>query len=364
MLAYFVPYDPSSWASFEAHASMIDIVATQWVTLDACGGLTSSDDQTLKQFAHLHGVRVFPSLLTNAGWLNHTLLTDPEISTRSINQIVDYLTSEGYDGFDLDLEAVRPDDREAYTAFVARLGATLHQRGKALSLALPAKVSDATTGWGGAFDYAALAPHADLVTIMAYEFHGAWGEPGAIAPYDWVERVLAFATSQIPPDRVLLGLGFYGYDWNTTSGGAHYLGFSEASALASRQGATLSQDSVTHSATFPYQAPGSAQPVSLPRPPVPDHIITQRTPPPCELTEPNPQPTPNPRPAPPQNSLQSHEVWIETAANGADRMGLAARYHTAGIATWCLGLEDPLIWEAINQWRQLAATEAPPGVER
>jgi spore germination protein YaaH len=25
--------------------------------------------------------------------------------------------------------------------------------------------------------------------------------------------VLAFATSQIPADKVLLGLAFYGYDW-------------------------------------------------------------------------------------------------------------------------------------------------------
>ena len=43
------------------------------------------------------------------------------------------------------------------------------------------------------YDYAALGRHADLVTVMAYEFHGAWGGPGPVAPYDGVERVLASA---------------------------------------------------------------------------------------------------------------------------------------------------------------------------
>ena len=224
VLGYYVTYDPTSWASLESQAHLIDIVAVRWVTIDACGRLTSSDDQTLKQFARSRGIQVFPSLGTFSGWLNHRLLTDDETSARALAEIVDYVVGEGYDGFDLDLEGVRPDDRAAYTAFVARLGTALHERGKLLALAVPAKTADTTTGWGGAFDYAALGAHADLVTIMAYEYHGSWGEPGPIAPYDWVEQVAAFATSQIPPEKVLLGLAFYGFDWNTTSGGARYLG--------------------------------------------------------------------------------------------------------------------------------------------
>src|SRR5205085_1676711 len=150
---------------------------------DACGGLGSSDDQTLKRFARSREIPVLPSLVTFSGWLNHRILTDDEISTRTVSEIVEYVVAEGYDGFDLDLEGVWPEDRAAYTRFVVRLAAGLHDRQKTLALALPAKTSDTTTGWGGAFDYAALGPHADLITIMAYEYHGSWGEPGAIAPY-------------------------------------------------------------------------------------------------------------------------------------------------------------------------------------
>lgn len=147
VLGYYVTYDAASWASLEAQAHLIDLVAVRWVTIDACGRLTSSDDQTLKQFARSRGIKVLPSLGTFSGWLNHRLLTDDETSARALAEIVDYVVGEGHDGLDLDLEGVRPEDRAAYTAFVARLGAALRERGKLLTLAVPAKTADATTGW-------------------------------------------------------------------------------------------------------------------------------------------------------------------------------------------------------------------------
>ena len=173
------------------------------------------------------------------------------------------MVGEGHDGLDLDLEGVQPDDRTAYTAFVARLGAALRERGKLLTLAVPAKTADTTTGWGGAFDYAALGAHADLVTVMAYEYHGSWSGPGPIAPYAWVEQVAAFAVSQIPPEKVLLGLAAYGFDWNTTSGGARYLGWPEAAALGERYGVPIALDPTTRSETLRYRAP-SGEPAAAP----------------------------------------------------------------------------------------------------
>jgi spore germination protein YaaH len=352
VLAYYVPYDPTSWASLEAQAELIDVVAVQWVTVDACGGLTSQDNQSLKQLARQRGLRVFPSLLTFSGWLNNRLLTDEPTSAAAIANIVEYVLAEGYDGFDLDLEAVRPADRDAYTAFVARLGAALHARGKALSLAVPPKASDTRGGWAGAFDYAALAPHVDLVTIMAYEYSGAWGAPGPVAPYNQVEAALAFATSQIPPEKVLLGLAFYGYDWNTTSGGGRYLGYPQAAALAARHGVPIALDPASRSATFRYSALGAERPPAVAKPPRADHLITERQAPPCPIADPAPTPTPTPRPTPPPDQLQEHVVWLEESASAAARLGLAERYGTRGVATWCLGLEDPLVWPLFERWRQ------------
>ena len=351
VLSYYVPYDPASWISLQRQAHLIDIVAVQSVTIDACGGVGSSDDQTLKQFAQSRGIRVLPSLVTFSGWLNHRILTDEQISASTVDQIVDYVVGEEYDGFDLDLEGVWPEDRAAFTAFTARLAVALHERNKMLAVAIPAKTADTTTGWGGAFDYAALGPHADLFTVMAYEYHGGWGEPGPIAPYDWVEQVAAFATSQIPPEKVLLGLAFYGFDWNTTSGGGRYLGYPEAAALSERYGVPIMLDPTTRSETMRYLARAD-EPRPLPTPPpAPSHHVTQRRPPACGITEPSPAASPTPRPTPAPDAIQEHEVWLEGTASAAARLPLADHYRTRGVAMWRLGHEDPSVWTVVERWR-------------
>src|SRR5207245_2407550 len=84
VLGYYVPYDATSWASLVDHVDGLDIVAAQWVTIDACGNLASRDDQTLKQLAQQHNVKILPSLLTLSGWLNHELLADDETSAHAV----------------------------------------------------------------------------------------------------------------------------------------------------------------------------------------------------------------------------------------------------------------------------------------
>jgi spore germination protein len=351
VLGYYVPYDPTSWASLQAQAQSIDVVAVQWVTIDACGRLTSDDDQTLKQFAQSRGIRVIPSLLTYSGWLNNRLLTDAETTTRVIDQIVDYVVGEGYDGFDLDLEGVRAADRAAYTDFVKRLAEALHARGKILALAVPPKSTDTTTGFGGAFDYAALGQHADLVTVMGYEWHGAWSGPGPIAPYDSVEKVVAFAASQMPPEKVVLALAFYGWDWNTTSGGSRYIGYPEAAALAERYTSPMTFEPEARSATFRYRAPAGEPPPTPIRPPALNHEILARRPIPCTITDPAPVPTPTPRPVPQPDAVQDHEVWLEEHESAVARLTLANRHGVGGVALWRLGHEEARVWPALHEWR-------------
>ena len=79
MVAYYVPWDARSWQAFEANPGSVDIVAAQWMSVDPCGGISSQDDQTLKQFARDRGISVFPTLVTFSGWLDHRLLADPDL---------------------------------------------------------------------------------------------------------------------------------------------------------------------------------------------------------------------------------------------------------------------------------------------
>jgi spore germination protein YaaH len=361
VLGYYVPYDPTSWSSLQNHADALDFVAAQWVSVDACGGLTTHDDQTLKQFGAQHTLKIMPSLLTGGAALSHSLLTDPDVAARLTQNIVEYTLQEKYPGFDLDIEAVAADDRDALTAFVSQTAAALHRQGRLLALAVPAKERDVTVGWSGAYDYAALGAAADLITIMAYEAHGPFSGPGSVSPYPWVDRVLAFVTQQIDPDKVLLGLAAYGYDWNTTAGGARAIGYVQAAALATRYAAPIEFDPISQTGTFGYDnLAGDALPVVVASPAV-DHAITVRTPPACDAQAPAPA-QPTPRPTPEDGSPQSHEVWIEDSVSLLARTRLADSYGLRGIATWRLGLEDPRVWDNLPSRPPQAATSTRQAV--
>ncbi len=294
---------------------------------------------------------VYPSLFTASGTLNHALLTDEGVAEHAIDQIVGYVQDEDYPGFDLDFEGVQSADRDSYTAFVASLSSALHGLGKSLTLALPPKTSDVRTGWSGAYDYAALGGLADAIAIMAYEAHGAWGGPGSVAPYPWVDQVLSYVTSQIPPQTVRLGLAYYGYDWNVDAGTARALSYAQAARVATQYQASPTLDPETRSVTYSYVAPASAtsRPACRCR-----RDRTTRSPTairrPCGTTVPAPTPTPPPPAAAPSSELQQHTVWLEESQSAAARLALVNRYGVGGIAAWRLGLEDPQVWPILDQW--------------
>lgn len=355
-LGYYVPYDVSSWNSLQSQAASLDYVVLQVATFDYCGGISSREDRTLKAFAQSSGLPVLASLFTSSEPLNHALLTDPASRANAVQQVAAYVVEEGYAGIDLDLEAVAATDRAALTSFVAEVSTALRARGKLVTMAVPAKTREVTTGWAGAYDYAALAPSLDLVIIMSYSYTTSSSAPGSTAPYSWVDQVAAYATSQFPPQKVLLGMAFYGYDWNTTVGGrAKALLYPQAVAVARTYGQAIVLDPVTRSAKFSYAAGGNDPLPYQASPSVTGHDVVVRQPAACPKGPPpsptavprTPVPTPSPTPAP---ASQNHVVWLEDAAAVAAKLEIVSRYGAGGAAAWRLGQEDPAVWPAVAAW--------------
>ena len=346
-LGYYVEWDAHSWQSLSRNWDAVDYIAAQWVWADPCGFLTTRDDQTLKAEAAKRGIPVFPSLFTMNQWFNRRLLDDEWF----VNRIVEYVVEEDYPGFDLDLEDVAPRDRADFTDLVARLAAKLHAHGKLLAMAIPPKESDTTTGWAGAYDYAELGRHADIVTIMTYEYAGVWSGPGAVAPYRPVDRATRFAASRIPPEKVYMGIAFYGYDWNLSRPGhVRALGYPEARAIADRYQPSVVLDPLTRSVTWAYsRLAGDWVPEGSEAPRLTNRI-TQRNAPPCPVRyPPGPPAKPTPKP-PPADTVEEHVVWLEEARAGEARLEIASR-HGTNAAAWRLGQEDPDVWAAIRRWR-------------
>lgn len=76
------------------------------------------------------------------------------------------------------------------------------------------------------WDIAAIEPHVDYIIVMAYDFHRSSSpQAGPVAPLFggreyWdsdINQHLADFVKLVPKEKILLGVPFYGYEWQTTS---------------------------------------------------------------------------------------------------------------------------------------------------
>jgi spore germination protein YaaH len=249
------------------------------------------------------GMQIVPSVAntTDGLWNEQTIaaiLADEELRRNHVAELVELAVAENLHGLQIDYENLRQKDQSGFSAFVTELGPALHDADKQLFVTVHVKETDA--GYderNAAQDYAAIGAVADRVTLMAYDWHWESSEPGAIAPYSWVDRVVQYAVDRIPSQKLLLGIGLFGYDW-PESGPARNLTWVQIAELAGQVGAGESWDVGTQSPWLSYRATDG----------------TTRT------------------------------VWYENARSVQYKYDVARRYELGGIAWWRLGGEDPSIW--------------------
>lgn len=82
--------------------------------------------------------------------------------------------------------------------------------------------------------------------------------PMAVAPLNNVRQVVTYAVSQIPPEKIMLGIPNYGYDWKLPYERgvtrATSIGNEEAVRIAAENGATILFDERAQSPYFEYFA--------------------------------------------------------------------------------------------------------------
>lgn len=147
--------------------------------------------------------------------LAHAILSDETISKSLIDNIISTMNQKGYIGVDIDFEYVYPEDKDAYISFLTKIKEQLKNNNYFLSVAVAPKYSENQKGLlYEAHDYTRIGEIADHVIIMTYEWGYAGGPPMAVAPIDNVMRVLDYAVTAIPPNKILMGVPNYGYVWS------------------------------------------------------------------------------------------------------------------------------------------------------
>ncbi|MDQ0194683.1 glycoside hydrolase family 18 protein [Paenibacillus wynnii] len=240
--------------------------------------------------------------------LGRIILNDQVVQNRLLENIIAQAKRLNFRDIHFDFEFLRPEDREAYNAFLRKAAARIHQEGFLLSTALAPKTSATQTGpWYTAHDYKVHGQVADFVVIMTYEWGYSGGPPMPVSPIGPVRKVLEYAISEMPAAKIMMGQNLYGYDWTLpyVAGGAYARALSPQAAidLARNRNAAIQYDYNAQAPNFSYI----------------------------------------------DDSGKSHKVWFEDARSIQAKFNLIKELGLRGISYWKLGLPFPQNWLLIQE---------------
>ncbi len=230
------------------------------------GGLVDLNDETLLALSREYDTAslMHLSTLTEEGGFDSALadivLNNAEARQNLIQNVISVIDEKGYFGIDVDFEFIPARNAAAYADFIAELRALLNPSGKTVTVALAPKTSANQRGllYEG-HDYALLGAAADNVLLMTYEWGYTYGPPLAVAPIENVRAVIEYALTEIPPEKIYLGIPNYGYDWTLPfvqgESRAQSISNVEAVDIARENGVEISFDESSQSPYFNYTAP-------------------------------------------------------------------------------------------------------------
>ncbi len=154
-------------------------------------------------------------------------INNEEAHQRLLTSLDSILLAYPISGINIDIEytgQITPQLRTNFVKFMQTLNKHLDQKyqGVELSIDMYAIAASKEQIW----DVAAIGQEVDYIIIMAYDFHRrSSSQAGPVAPLfggnkfwdsDINQNLKAFI-DKVPKEKLLLGIPFYGYEWQTTS---------------------------------------------------------------------------------------------------------------------------------------------------
>jgi spore germination protein len=211
----FAYYYYSPMEEIEANRHLFTDIAFRWLSADGNGNLSYEYKDEYREkidWVRQQGIAAHASVALMEREQLHQLLSSPSNRSRLIKQLTDLAVRDKYDGVNIDFEFIAPEDGPYFTRFLQELKAALGPD-KMLSVAVFARTGEEK--WATPYDYKAIGEAVDLVVVMAYDYSYLDSEPGPVAPLWWVERVAGYMQRQMAPEKILMGMATYGYDWGS-----------------------------------------------------------------------------------------------------------------------------------------------------
>lgn len=263
------------------------------------GELINLEDANLIIPANQAGVRPMMVLtpLDAQGNFNDNIairiFENPNARENLISNIEANIRNKDMGGVDFDFEYLAAEYADDYVQLVADTRQRLRPQGYLTTVALAPKVSTDQPGllYQG-HDYAGMGQAADYCLLMTYEWGYTYGPPLPVSPINSVRRVLDYGLSQIPAEKILMGMSNYGYDWKLPfvqgESKAEKLTNYQALARAEYYGVNVEYDEEAQTPFFTYTAPDGSE----------------------------------------------HIVWFENEQSWRARLALVSEYGLAGISIW------------------------------
>jgi cellulose synthase/poly-beta-1,6-N-acetylglucosamine synthase-like glycosyltransferase/peptidoglycan/xylan/chitin deacetylase (PgdA/CDA1 family)/spore germination protein YaaH len=304
-VGYFVNWDEASFGSMKSNLAAIDILVPEWLHIHGAKGEVTEDDPEYQgdivDFIReaRPSLRIMP-LVNN--WheegfdsVNLTrVLADKALRASAIDQLMKYVHDHEFAGLTIGFEELTTDSQPLFHTFLKELGTRLHATGLQLLINVQAEQQE--------IDFARVADLCDLVVVMAFDQHWAESPAGPLAGVDWFAEIVQDRRKEIPPQKLVWGIGNYGYDW-VPGGATASKTFDEVMLTARENKATLSLDTPSLNPMFTYQD-------------------AQKRP---------------------------HSVWFLDAVTAFNQLALAGDAPARGFAIWRLGSEDPSVWNLIGK---------------
>jgi spore germination protein len=285
--------------------------------VNADGTLKPINDKPLIDAARAAGVAPMMVItnLSESGFnsdLAKTILTNMEVQDRLLNNVVETLRTKNYRGLDIDFEYIYPENREDYNNFLRKVVARLRPLGYTITTALAPKTSADQKGLlYEAHDYPVHGALVDHVILMTYEWGYTFGPPLAVAPINEIRKVLDYAVSAIPRNKILMGIPNYGYDWTlpyVKGTSAKTLTNTGAVDLAIAENAAIQYNTVSQAPYFNYY----------------------------------------------DDARKQHVVWFEDARSIQAKLELVDEYDLGGVSYWTINRFFPQNWLILSSMYNIA----------
>ncbi len=235
------------------------------------------------------------------------ILTQEFIQDRILDEAIQVIQRKGYRGLDIDFEYLGAENRERYVRFLTKAAQRLRPLGYTLSAALAPKYSETQRGrlYEG-HDYEGIGRVVDFMFLMTYEWGWSGGPPQAVSPITLMRRVLNYAVTVVPRDKIMMGIPLYGYDWTLPyvprGKFAKAISPQRGIELASRYSESIKYDQTVQAPWFRYT----------------------------------------------DEKGRRHEVWFEDARSIQAKFDLVKEFRLRGFYYWVLGNEFPQNWLLIQ----------------